>query len=125
MAVKWWASAKLCGVEQRAPPVFGRAIITLGIGPHSSCSLFCFTFNFHLWPLSACPPPSSSSKKVFHIHFTRSKPFTIRKARCYFPSLWTENSPVCHFCPSTGTDKSGKLMLFSVPANTQRYYYTN
>ena len=27
---------KLCGVEQRAPPIFGRATITLGIGPHSS-----------------------------------------------------------------------------------------
>ena len=28
-----WASAKLlCGVEQRAPPMFGRATITLGIG---------------------------------------------------------------------------------------------
>jgi len=27
-----WASAKLCGVEQRAPPIFGRAAITLGIG---------------------------------------------------------------------------------------------
>ena len=25
-----------CGVEQRAPPIFGRAAITLGIGPHSS-----------------------------------------------------------------------------------------
>ena len=24
------------GVEQRAPPIFGRAAITLGIGPHSS-----------------------------------------------------------------------------------------
>ena len=31
--------AKLCGVEQRAPPIFGRATITLGIGPHSS--FFC------------------------------------------------------------------------------------
>jgi len=31
-----WVSAKLCGVEQRAPPIFGRAAITLGIGPHSS-----------------------------------------------------------------------------------------
>jgi len=30
------ASAKFCGAEQRAPPVFGRATITLGIGPHSS-----------------------------------------------------------------------------------------
>ena len=25
-----------CGVEQRAPPIFGRAAITLGIGPRSS-----------------------------------------------------------------------------------------
>jgi len=31
-----WASAKLCGVEQRAPPIFGKAAITLGTGPHSS-----------------------------------------------------------------------------------------
>jgi len=30
------ASAKLCGVEQRAPPIFDRAAIRLGIGPHSS-----------------------------------------------------------------------------------------
>jgi len=29
----YWASAKLCGVEQRAPPIFGRAAITLGTGP--------------------------------------------------------------------------------------------
>jgi len=36
MALQYWASAKLCGVEQRAPPIFGRAAITLGIGPHSS-----------------------------------------------------------------------------------------
>jgi len=34
------ASAKLCGVEQRAPPIFGRAAITVGIGPHSSFVLF-------------------------------------------------------------------------------------
>jgi len=25
------------GVEQTAPPIFGRVAITLGIGPHSSC----------------------------------------------------------------------------------------
>jgi len=36
MALEWWASAKLCGVEQRAPPIFSRVAITLGIGPHSS-----------------------------------------------------------------------------------------
>ena len=28
--------SQLCGVEQRAPPIFGRAIITFGIGQHSS-----------------------------------------------------------------------------------------
>jgi len=28
--------ATLCGVEQRVPPIFGSAAITLGIGPHSS-----------------------------------------------------------------------------------------
>ena len=33
-ALQYWPSAKLCGVEQRAPPIFGRAAITLGIGPH-------------------------------------------------------------------------------------------
>jgi len=30
----WWASTKLCGVEQMAPPIFSRAAIVLGIGPH-------------------------------------------------------------------------------------------
>jgi len=39
-AVEQWARAKLCGIEQRAPPTFGRAAITLGIGPHSSTVLF-------------------------------------------------------------------------------------
>ena len=35
-ALQYKASVKLCGVEQRSPPIFGRAAITLGIGPHSS-----------------------------------------------------------------------------------------
>jgi len=26
--------SKVCGVEQRAPPIFGRTTIMLGIGPH-------------------------------------------------------------------------------------------
>jgi len=38
-ALQYWASAKLCGVVKRAPPIFGRAAITLGIGPHSSLIL--------------------------------------------------------------------------------------
>jgi len=33
-------ACKVCGVEQRAPPIFGRAAITFGIGSHSS--LFCY-----------------------------------------------------------------------------------
>ena len=38
-------SHTICGVEQRAPPVFGRAAITLGIGPHSSSSSFFRLFS--------------------------------------------------------------------------------
>jgi len=30
--------SQLCGVEQTAPPLFGMATITLGIGPHSNYS---------------------------------------------------------------------------------------
>ena len=41
-----WASAKLCGVEQRVPSIFGRAAITLGIGPNSRLFLSFFFF-FH------------------------------------------------------------------------------
>jgi len=36
-----WVLAKVCVVEHRAPPIFGRAAITLGIGPHSSFLVFC------------------------------------------------------------------------------------
>ena len=44
-ALQYWASAKLCGVEQRAPPIFGRAAIALGIGPHSSLFLKMSAYN--------------------------------------------------------------------------------
>jgi len=43
-ALQYWASAKLCGVEQRSPPISGRAAIALGIGPHSSFVLFLLSF---------------------------------------------------------------------------------
>jgi len=33
-----------CCVEQRAPPIFGRAAITLGIGPRSSCLLITHNY---------------------------------------------------------------------------------
>jgi len=32
--IQQWGSAKLCGVEQRAPPIFGREAIKLDIDPH-------------------------------------------------------------------------------------------
>jgi len=45
-AFEEWASAKLCGVHQKAPPVISRAAITLGIGPRSSCARFsCFSIS--------------------------------------------------------------------------------
>jgi len=49
------ASAKLCGVEHKAPPTLGRAAITLGIGAHSSCLcclLWYITINSWLIELS-------------------------------------------------------------------------
>jgi len=51
MALQYWASAKLCGVEQRAPPIFGRAAITLdigGVGPHCSYSGFSMVTYFQV-----------------------------------------------------------------------------
>jgi len=39
LALEQWASAELCGVQHRAPHIFGRAAITLGIGPHSVVGL--------------------------------------------------------------------------------------
>ena len=38
-----------CGIEQRAPPIFGREAITIGIGPHSSFFVF---HNFLIFVLS-------------------------------------------------------------------------
>jgi len=35
-ALEQWARAKLCGVEHTTTPIFSRATVTLGIGPHSS-----------------------------------------------------------------------------------------
>ena len=41
-AMQQWASAKLRGIEQRAPPIFGRVAIMLGIGRHSSPVLLSY-----------------------------------------------------------------------------------
>jgi len=47
-ALEQWARAKLCGFEHRAPTIFGRATITLGIGPHSSWYLYRFHYRFYV-----------------------------------------------------------------------------
>jgi len=47
--VRIWNAGLKCtarGVEQRAPPMFGRATIRLGIGPHSSLLFFFRPPNF-------------------------------------------------------------------------------
>jgi len=53
--------AKLCGVDQRAPSIFGRAAITLGIGPHSSLSIkqihHTVTLRTTITHLTALNPP--------------------------------------------------------------------
>ena len=48
---------------------------------------------------------------VLSFRITADQYRTVDEGRCYFPSLWTENSPVCHFCPSLWTDN---CRLFSV-----------
>jgi len=40
-AVKYWVSAKLCGIEQRAPPIFRRVANTLALGHICSCC-YCY-----------------------------------------------------------------------------------
>ena len=51
-ALQQWASAKLCGIGQRAPPIFVRVAITLGIDPHCSLSfskMFAFSANSYVF----------------------------------------------------------------------------
>ena len=52
-----------CGVEQRAPPVFGRAAIRLGIGPHSSLICCCMRVK-HSGDNVSVPLPHTQSRNV-------------------------------------------------------------
>ena len=63
LVLQQWAAAKLYSVEQRAPPIFGRATITLGIGPHSSCFLSCsfWLFYHRFW---RCPCRNKKFKQT-------------------------------------------------------------
>ena len=45
------AKYALRGVEQRSPPVFGRATISLGIGPHSSSYFVSFVSDIAMFVL--------------------------------------------------------------------------
>jgi len=44
-ALEQWASAEVCGFQQRALPIFGRAAITLEISPHSSYRKIAWVFS--------------------------------------------------------------------------------
>ena len=69
------ASGKLCDVQQRAPPIFGRAAITMGIVPHSS---FCFYSSASLSRirllLHLCCSPKSETLRLYimYAHCTMS-----------------------------------------------------
>jgi len=57
--------AKLCSVEQRAPPVFGRAAVTLSIGPHSGLIDIVHLSNFSaLTLLVGCQEEHPACKKL-------------------------------------------------------------
>ena len=60
------ASAKLCGVEQRAPPMFSRATITLGIGPHSSSLYFHAVVSIFSSSFFSLPNLSDRRLDVYH-----------------------------------------------------------
>ena len=82
--VQQWASAILCDVEQRAPPMFGRAAITLGIGPHlqffSILILYGLCLKLHLFENRLFSTPSyhftpcrqGTHKELFYICFERT-----------------------------------------------------
>ena len=67
-----WAPAKLCGLEQRAPAIFGRTAITLGIGPHSSllvilwCNAIIMTAP---WSAAISQTRTSSGDEIANVNF--------------------------------------------------------
>jgi len=91
-ALEQWALAKFCGVQQRAPPILGRAAITLGIGPHSSlwlCNraghIYIFILSFVLLLLFSLPNLSGRRLDVCHTskHCVASANLGCRSETCY------------------------------------------
>ena len=74
------AVAKLCGVEQRAPPIFGRATIRLGIGPHSSSS--SIYLSFYLFFLAQFQRPQSGCLPYFYTRRGPSANLECRSEMC-------------------------------------------
>jgi len=63
--------SQLCGVQQRASPVFGRAAITLGIGPHSSFFWFCPS------PTAKTPPRTLTQNTSKDADLRKDVPFIL------------------------------------------------
>ena len=65
-AVEQWARAKLCGVEHKAPPIFGKATITLDTGILVCYILKCeYHFLFIELPLHGIVCPVTNNMSVF------------------------------------------------------------
>jgi len=85
--------AKLCSVEQRAPPMFGRATIMLGIGPTSSLVRVSIS-SARFFSYSICTPPQCNSillhenTKTESIYFD-GKSFTLSSCG------WAKSSGCC------------------------------
>jgi len=101
-----------CGVRERAPPIFGRAAITLGIGPHSSypfsVGLSCSTAVVHMCVFlrdyavaRACDPIRSPVDVSMTSHMLRT---TAPHQAWSLVALTTHSSlgaVITHICPST------------------------
>jgi len=64
-------SAKLRGVEKRAPPIFGSAI-TLDIGPHSSYYYYYYYYHVHVRYMLSPVRLSVCLSSVTHVHPTEA-----------------------------------------------------
>jgi len=91
----FFLSAKLCGIEQRAPPIFRRAAITLGIGPHSSWP-FLANVNSRSRSLYAVARPSVCRLSVCRLSVVGNAhaPYSGgSNFRQYFYGIWYPSHP--------------------------------
>jgi len=71
-ALQKWASVKLCGVEQMAPPVFDRAAMMLGNDPRSSILEYNATYQHYVAALQLLQlhPADGAKAAVISQHST-------------------------------------------------------